>query len=162
MRICPSCNGKYDDKLKKCPACNCALHDESAGGRYCKRCGSLLDDDEIVCRVCQSRKEQNTPKIKLDTRDYLPRVNPDKIAPKSLASLEGWAIWFNFLNIAYVLLGIGTGVLYFSETGNLYIAMLIGISISFIGLFYSMIKTLFNALHDIITALYHIANNKGE
>lgn len=167
MKICPSCGGKYDDTQTKCHGCGVKLHDVNDTGRFCKRCGRRLDADEIVCRVCQ----QNRPSLK----DYEQRHESDSHEtysepidsqaqrhdewnPQSLGGLKGWSIYFGIIFALFVMFGALCGYVYFKTVGDLFTAFIIGVAVMSLGLFYSMISTLFKALVDIIEALKRIVN----
>ena len=174
MKKCPRCNGKYEDHIKKCSACGIELVDYYDSVRRCKRCGRELGEDEIVCRSCEKEKALNASIIKEDIRhidagnegaacDYRTHDKgvlrgKEKIAPKSLEGLSSLSVIFRLVDVFFTLLGVFSAYMYYRSTEDVFIALVIGIIIVSLGFFYMMISTLFQALHDIVRGIYHIAN----
>lgn len=142
--------------------------------RRCKRCGRELGDDEVVCRVCEEEKAQTLSLLKEDpqniettdeieihgyeTQEDHTRRGKGKITPKSLNGLSSLSFWFRLVDVFFTLLGVIVGYIYYRSTEDVLISLIIGIIIISLGFFYMMISTLFQALHDIVRGLYHIAN----
>lgn len=174
MKKCPQCNAKYDDHIKKCSACGTLLVDIYDNIRRCKRCGRELGADEIVCRACEEEKNLKLSTIKDEIQyteesnepsdtDYRhhdkdARRGKEKIAPKSLEGLSSLSVIFRLVDVFFTLLGVFSAYMYYRSTEDVFIALVIGIIIVSLGFFYMMISTLFQALHDIVRGIYHIAN----
>ena len=48
MKVCPKCQGEYDDKLKFCPHCG----EQLVRANVCPKCGKDIEQGEQFCPFC--------------------------------------------------------------------------------------------------------------
>lgn len=167
MRTCKRCGRTLGDDEIVCRACSGSGKSQDSGSNLygisanqCSFCGANLrtewEKNHRMCVDCHNR---------LDPEDGVPSVKriDKELKPRSLEGLNDWAITYRIYSVLFVLAGFFVGWYYCSQLGgDVAIAVIIGAIVASMGAFYSMISTLFRALHDIVKGIYHIANNKGE
>ena len=131
MKRCPSCNGKYNDRIKKCPACDVTLSDY-----------------------------QGEPVVEPSTAQEHSFGRMPEISPHSLKGLNFCSKVFKLFLVFILVVGAISTVACFSMNQPLVAAAVLAAVLT-MALSYYMVSVLFKALTDMIIGIYHIADKAG-